>query len=41
MEGDKLYGRGGADDGYAIFGSLAAMMALQAARRCRMRAAWC
>jgi acetylornithine deacetylase/succinyl-diaminopimelate desuccinylase-like protein len=25
----KLYGRGGADDGYAIFGSLAAIMALQ------------
>ncbi|TWG88212.1 acetylornithine deacetylase/succinyl-diaminopimelate desuccinylase-like protein [Luteimonas sp. J16] len=25
----KLYGRGGADDGYAIFGSLAAVMALQ------------
>ena len=30
LEGDKLYGRGGADDGYAIFGSLAAIMALQA-----------
>ena len=29
IEGDKLYGRGGADDGYAIFGSLAAIMALQ------------
>ena len=28
-KGDKLYGRGGADDGYAIFGSLAAIMALQ------------
>ncbi len=26
---DKLYGRGGADDGYAIFGSLAAILALQ------------
>jgi acetylornithine deacetylase/succinyl-diaminopimelate desuccinylase-like protein len=25
----KLYGRGGADDGYAVFGSLAAIMALQ------------
>lgn len=25
----KLYGRGGADDGYAIYGSLAAIMALQ------------
>ena len=30
LKGDRLYGRGGADDGYAIFGSLAAMMALQA-----------
>ncbi|GAA0713393.1 M20 family metallopeptidase [Dokdonella soli] len=30
LEGDKLYGRGGADDGYAIFGSLAAILALQA-----------
>ena len=27
-EGDRLYGRGGADDGYALFGSLAAIMAL-------------
>ena len=27
-KGDKLYGRGGADDGYAIFGSLAALLAL-------------
>lgn len=30
IEGDRLYGRGGADDGYAIFGSLAAILALQA-----------
>ncbi len=30
IRGDKLYGRGGADDGYAIFGSLAAILALQA-----------
>ncbi|WP_428313052.1 M20 family metallopeptidase [Hydrocarboniphaga sp.] len=29
LAGDKLYGRGGADDGYAIFGSLAALLALQ------------
>ena len=29
LRGDKLYGRGGADDGYAIFGSLAAVLALQ------------
>lgn len=29
VRGDKLYGRGGADDGYAIFGSLAALLALR------------
>lgn len=29
LRDDKLYGRGGADDGYAIFGSLAAIRALQ------------
>src|SRR3546814_6134739 len=29
LVGDKLYGRGGADDGYAIFGSLAALLALR------------
>jgi acetylornithine deacetylase/succinyl-diaminopimelate desuccinylase-like protein len=29
LEGDKLYGRGGADDGYAIFASLTAIAALQ------------
>jgi acetylornithine deacetylase/succinyl-diaminopimelate desuccinylase-like protein len=28
LEGDKLYGRGGADDGYAIFASLTAVAAL-------------
>lgn len=28
-KGDKLYGRGGADDGYAMFGSLAAILALR------------
>jgi acetylornithine deacetylase/succinyl-diaminopimelate desuccinylase-like protein len=28
-EGDKLYGRGGADDGYAIFASLTAIRALR------------
>ena len=27
LEGDKLYGRGGADDGYAMFGALSALMA--------------
>ena len=30
LKGDRLYGRGGADDGYAIFGSLAAIQALEA-----------
>lgn len=29
LEGDKLYGRGGADDGYAIFGALTALLALR------------
>ena len=29
IKGDHLYGRGGADDGYAIFGSLTAILALQ------------
>ena len=29
IKGDRLYGRGGADDGYAIFGSLTAILALQ------------
>ena len=29
IKGDRLYGRGGADDGYAIFGSIAAIQALQ------------
>src|SRR5262245_13686147 len=28
-KGDKLYGRGGADDGYAIYASLAALLALR------------
>jgi acetylornithine deacetylase/succinyl-diaminopimelate desuccinylase-like protein len=29
LEGDKLYGRGGADDGYAIFASVTALAALR------------
>ena len=29
LEGDKLYGRGGADDGYAMFGALIALLALR------------
>src|SRR5262249_21301140 len=28
LEGDKLYGRGGADDGYALFSALGAILAL-------------
>ncbi len=28
LKGDRLYGRGGADDGYAIFGALSALLAL-------------
>lgn len=30
LKGDKLYGRGGADDGYAIFATVTAILALQA-----------
>lgn len=29
LEGDKLYGRGGADDGYAMFGALSALLGLR------------
>ncbi|MGH8191572.1 MAG: M20 family metallopeptidase [Rhodanobacteraceae bacterium] len=29
LKGDRLFGRGAADDGYAIFGSLSALLALQ------------
>ncbi len=29
IEGDKLYGRGGADDGYAVFASLTAVLVLR------------
>ena len=29
IRGDRLYGRGGADDGYAMFGALAALLALR------------
>jgi len=32
IKGDKLYGRGGADDGYAAYGSLTAIMAVQRAQ---------
>jgi acetylornithine deacetylase/succinyl-diaminopimelate desuccinylase-like protein len=30
LEGDKLYGRGGADDGYAVFAAIATVKALKA-----------
>jgi acetylornithine deacetylase/succinyl-diaminopimelate desuccinylase-like protein len=33
----RLYGRGGADDGYAMFGALSAILALQAQGRSRSR----
>ncbi len=36
----RLYGRGGADDGYAMFASLTAIAALQQ-QGCRCRAACC
>ena len=32
IDGDKLYGRGGADDGYAMFGALTALTALREQR---------
>jgi acetylornithine deacetylase/succinyl-diaminopimelate desuccinylase-like protein len=38
IEGDKLYGRGGADDGYAMFGALAALLALKRAGKGHARA---
>ncbi|WP_324606996.1 M20/M25/M40 family metallo-hydrolase [Lysobacter capsici] len=30
LEGERLYGRGGADDGYAVFAAIAALRALRA-----------
>jgi acetylornithine deacetylase/succinyl-diaminopimelate desuccinylase-like protein len=38
IEGDKLYGRGGADDGYALFGALAALLALKEQKVAHARA---
>jgi len=35
----KLYGRGGADDGYAIYAAITAIQALKASKR-RTRASW-
>lgn len=37
LEGDRLYGRGGADDGYAAFASLTAIEAVHAARGAHTR----
>jgi acetylornithine deacetylase/succinyl-diaminopimelate desuccinylase-like protein len=37
LEGDKLYGRGGADDGYAIFASLTAVNAVRRDKRSHAR----
>jgi len=39
LEGEKLYGRGGADDGYAVFSALAAVRALQQEKRPHARIA--
>ncbi len=39
LEGEKLYGRGGADDGYAVFCGLAAVRALQQDKRPHARLA--
>jgi len=39
IEGRKLYGRGGADDGYAVFCALAALRALQQEKRAHARVA--
>src|SRR6195952_1904822 len=37
LEGDKLYGRGGADDGYAVFASLTAVNAVRRDKRSHAR----
>ena len=37
---DKLYGRGGADDGYAMYAACRAPCWRCTSRRCRTRAAW-
>ncbi len=37
LKGDKLYGRGGADDGYAIYASLCALLALKEQKIARAR----
>jgi len=37
LQGDKLYGRGGADDGYSAFASLAAILSLRAQKKSHAR----
>lgn len=37
LEGDRLYGRGGADDGYALFSAVLALLALEDQRLARPR----
>jgi acetylornithine deacetylase/succinyl-diaminopimelate desuccinylase-like protein len=41
MKGDKLFGRGGADDGYAMFASLAALLSLRAEKKKHARCVIC
>ncbi|WP_394757626.1 M20 family metallopeptidase [Rhodoferax sp.] len=41
MKGDKLYGRGGADDGYAMFAALGALLSLRAAQKNHARCVIC
>jgi acetylornithine deacetylase/succinyl-diaminopimelate desuccinylase-like protein len=41
MKDDKLYGRGGADDGYAMFASLAAILALREEKKNHARCVIC
>jgi acetylornithine deacetylase/succinyl-diaminopimelate desuccinylase-like protein len=41
MKDDRLYGRGGADDGYAMFASLAAILALHDEKKAHARCVIC
>src|ERR1700759_1999616 len=41
MKDDKLYGRGGGDDGYAMFASLAAILSLHAEKKKHARCVIC
>ncbi len=41
MKDDKLYGRGGADDGYAMFASLTAILALREEKKSHARCVIC